>query len=208
MEKALIISGGDFSPVKINTYDICIACDKGASYAQKMNIVPDYIVGDFDSLTNYDFSNFPKDKILSFPAKKDDTDTMLAIKHAITLGCKDITILCALGNRLDHTLANIQSLQFIADKGYKGRILSQNESLITLSSKETASIEKKEGFSLSLFSLSDSCKGLYINGSEYDVENITLTNTFPLGISNHFKDEKAEIRIDSGILLIVLSRIQ
>lgn len=208
MKRALIISGGEYSPIDSISYDVCIACDKGADYAKRMNIVPDYIIGDFDSLSDFNFDSFSKDKVITFPERKDDTDTLLAIKHGISIGCTHFTIVCALGNRLDHTIANIQTLHFITKQGCFGEIISENEHMITISDINPLVINQRPDFSLSLFALTDECNGLTIKGSDYDVENITLTNAFPLGISNKFSKPSVEITIKSGILLIVLSRIK
>lgn len=205
MKTALIISGGDFSALteKIE-YDYVIACDKGAAYAAKMNVRPDVIIGDFDS---YDgdvrnlFSDVPVEK---HPIEKDDTDTMLAIKHALKKGYTHIIITCALGGRLDHTIANLQSMAYTAAHGGICEILSDKENLRTFTGG-TIQIPKREGYSLSLFSLSDTCEGLSVSGAKYNVTDVILSNTFPLGLGNHWIDDNITVSMTSGILLISMS---
>lgn len=207
MGTCLIISGGDYSPLKDDIgYDYVIACDLGYEHALKMGIKPDIMVSDFDSL---DRSKFPADEIalLEFPVRKDDSDTMLAIKHALKEGYGHIVISCALGGRLDHTIANIQSMAYVAERGGVCEIISDKEYLRTFTGGEL-SLEKREGFSLSLFSITDRCTGVSISGSAYDCENVTLTNSFPLGISNYWKEERVTIRMSKGIMLIAESLIK
>ena len=216
MKKCLIISGGEFEalsefvrPVDITQYDLIIACDRGVLYASKMGIRPDLIIGDFDSLNCDPADIFPGVNIKRYPVMKDDTDTMLAIKHALSKDYKDITLVCALGGRCDHFIANIESLHYIALNGGKGHILSKNESLMTLTEDEKKlSLKGREGFCFSLFSLTDHCDGLTIKDALYNAENITLKSSFPLGHGNHFTDKPALISIKSGILLIVESHTE
>lgn len=208
MKKALIIAGGEYSPINdITEYGYIIACDKGAFYAKKMNVVPDIIMGDFDSFTGDLNELFPNVPVSVHPVKKDDTDTMLAIKHALKLGFNHIVLCQALGKRLDHTISNIQSLHFVAANGGVGEIISNNEHLITLSSGTSIRIPKREGKSLSVYSLANQCTGVSIKGAEYSVENVTLSNDFPLGHGNSILDDEAVISVSDGILLIVESEI-
>ena len=124
MEKnCLIIAGGEFAPVDKTEYDYVIACDKGYKYALDMGIVPDVIVGDFDSLDMEVNTNIP---IIKLPKVKDDTDTLYAIKYAIDKGYKDITVCCAFGGRFDHSIANIQAAAYILESGGTPRITGKD----------------------------------------------------------------------------------
>lgn len=205
--KCLIISGGEYSPVKLNEkYDLIIACDKGYLYAKKLKIKPDIIVGDFDS------SPIPKNKnekinIIKVNSIKDDTDTSLAIKYALRNGYKNIDIICALGNRLDHTLANIQMLKYILEAGGGCRILSKDIEIRTLKiglNKINNNSKKTKNKIFSIFSLSDKSKIKYIKGSKYDTKNITIKNNFPLGVSNEFVKNEVSIYVDSGVVIAVI----
>lgn len=196
--KCLIISGGEFSKVQIKgSYDLTIACDRGYKYAKKLKIKTDIVIGDFDS------SKMPHDNttIITVPKEKDDTDTGLAVKYALRNGYKEINIICALGKRIDHTLANISLLKSIAEKGAKGKILSNNTELFA-ACNGLVKVEKKANSYLSIFSLSDRSHIEYIKGTKYDTKNIILKNSFPLGVSNEFKNKYAHIKINKGIVLI------
>ena len=206
VKTALIISGGDYSPVSDKQiYDYVIACDKGVLYAEKMGIKPDIIMGDFDSYEGNIPKCFEGIIVERHPVMKDDTDTMLAIKHALGKGYEHIVITCALGGQMDHTIANIQSLAYIAEHGGVGEIISEKEHIMTLTG--TVLLRRRDEFSLSLFSLTDKCEGLSIKVAKYNVDNITLTNKFPLGHGNSFVEDTVEISLKSGILLIVESRL-
>ena len=100
-----IISGGEYSPMDdIKAAEYIIACDRGYSYAKRSGIVPDLLLGDFDSYTG----KLPEGAAVErLPREKDDTDTMHAVRRALELGFTRISLYCALGGRLDHTLANL-----------------------------------------------------------------------------------------------------
>lgn len=205
MKKCLIISGGDFSPLPATIeYDYSIACDKGLEYANQLGIVPDLIIGDFDSYSGSIDRN--ANNVMVYPSQKDDSDTMLAIKHAISNGYTHIYIICALGGRLDHTIANLQSMNYVADKGGICEIISENEHLITFTGP-SISLPYKEGYSLSLYSMSDTCTNVCISGAGYNAENIALTNTFPIGLSNYWAEDNVTLSIESGIVLISMSKL-
>ena len=204
MKTCLIISGGDFAPLAESLeYDFVIACDHGYDHALKLGIVPNLILGDFDSCA-FDKEFVTDIPIETYPVCKDDTDTMLAIKKALALGYRNIVIICALGSRFDHSLANIQSMAYVAEHGGTCELFGKGEHLKTLSCG-SVKLPYKENYSLSLFSLTDKCEGVTISGSEYDCENVTLTNTFPLGVSNKWKEDVVTVSVMSGILLTVES---
>ncbi len=201
----LIISGGDYAPLGDDTPapGLIIACDKGYLYADRLNIRPDLIIGDFDSAP-VPCGDIP---VMRVPCRKDDTDTMLAVKFALNKGYRDLTIACAFGGRLDHTLANLQAGAFAAERGGRAR-LAGSDTEAFISGSGSISLRRRPGWSLSLFSLSDQCTGVSISGTNYDCGNISLTNRFPLGISNSWRDDEAVISLNSGIILIVLSKLK
>ena len=242
MSKCLIISGGDFTPGLFNSnfiksldYSYVYAADKGIIYAHKMGIVPDAVIGDFDSLSDYvdetsdtdDHESISVDKyldlatnvvsnlfgedskniqILTHPVRKDDTDTMLAIKHAINNGFTHIYIICALGGRLDHTIANIQSMHYAIENNVTCNIYSDSEHLSIIKGPANIKVTSKPLYSLSLYSLTNECTGLSISGTKYDVNDITISNSFPLAYGNTIIKEQAEISIKTGTLLISESK--
>ena len=205
-ENATIFVGGE--PVGLNTLDmsfvsdsVVYGADKGYYLAKELGIECDFVIGDFDS------SPKPaRDDIIVYPEEKDDTDLMLAVKHAIANGCKSFQIYGALGGRADHLFGNIQSLSYILCHGGTGVILG-DEDTIRLLPHGSYTIPKMSGYTLSLFAYSESVEKLTIRGAKYNAENISLENSFPLGVSNRFEsDSGAEISFESGLLLVIESK--
>lgn len=202
--RALIFSGGVFSSlpdgIDICEYDLIIAADSGYLAACDCGIVPDVFIGDFDSVLKEEVS---AKKIISLNPVKDKTDTQEAIDYAVSLGIKFITLVGALGNRFDHTLANVHLLKYANDLGTKLEI-SDIDTYITLVSDEIL-IKKKEGFCISLLPLTD-CSGVSVTGVFYPLDNADMPIGNPYGISNEFTDDFAKISLKSGELLVILSK--
>ena len=203
-KKCVVISGGEYSPIEgIGPEDLVIACDKGCEYAARAGLVPDLIVGDFDSYAGPLPEGVPIER---HRPEKDDTDTMLAVRCAVEHGFEELELVCALGGRLDHALANIQAISYAAVHGLRPWIKGKNTELTVLTGG-SLSLPRREGWALSVFSLSDECLGLCLRGTKYPLEDARLTNSFPLGVSNEWAANAAEIRLESGILLVVMARL-
>ncbi len=200
----MIISGGDFSPLpEPGAGQFVIACDRGYDYALRCGIRPDLVVGDLDSLEGCVDPGIP---VRRFPREKDDTDTGLAVRIAIEMGFSEASLYCALGGRLDHTLANLQTAVFARHQGLDLRIFGSDTEVFTLCGG-TLRLTRRAGLSLSIFSATDRCLGVCIRGTRYELEDAELLSSFPLGVSNEWREEEAEISVQDGTLLIVLSRI-
>ena len=214
--KCVIISAGSFVPVDIPLYegDYCIACDAGFKYAQEMGILPDLIVGDFDSASEQDpivlrsieeIALHDPDRIVRLNVVKDDTDTMKAVKIGLEKGYRKFYLYGATGGkRIDHSIANIQTLLFIKHNGGKGYIMDSDKMLMIAENEEISFNVGNTGY-LSVFSLSEVSKGVTLKGLMYTLEDGELKNDFPLGVSNEFIiDEKASVSVKDGTLLIIL----
>lgn len=201
MKTCAIITGGKKSSLdNISKSDFIIACDKGYEYCKEESITPNLIIGDFDSI-NVDL---PKDiEIITLQVRKDDTDTMYAIRYCIDHDFERINLYCALGNRLDHTYANIQSCVYAAKHNIDCYVYDKDNYLI-ISNKNKLIINKYLSNNISIFAV-DEIEGLSISGSDYDCENITLINSYPLGQSNHFIKDQITITKRKGIILVICS---
>lgn len=199
-----IISGGEFSTLTgIENAGFIIACDKGFEYAKKHSVKPDLIIGDFDSFSG----DLPKDiKKITLPREKDETDTMAAVGYAVNHGFDSILLFCALGGRLDHLLGNLQTAAFAADTGAFVKIIDDENEIYVFSGSEI-SIPKKEGFSISLISLSDKCENVNLCGGKYSLDNAVLTNTSTLGISNEWAGD-ISVSLKSGVLAVIMSKMK
>ena len=177
-----------------------IAADSGYLAVKKMDLTPDLVLGDFDSL------EVKPDcmEIITAPAEKDDTDTMLAVKTALCRGYTDITIAGSIGGRLDHTYANIQTLAYILKNGGFGRLVGGNDTVELLNVGEY-SYERKDSMYLSLFSYGESAV-LTTTGTKYNVTQYRLESTFPLGVSNEITHDKCGISVHEGQVLVIFSK--
>ena len=202
--RCVVISGGDFSPVPgISPDDFVIACDRGYVYCERLGLRPDLIISDFDSYSGPVDSEIPLNRFVS---EKDDTDTMLAVRYAVEHGFHELLLCCALGGRLDHLIANLQSLVFAQKHGLPAVLLSEDTEIRTLAGGALR-IPRREDRSLSVFALDGPCRGVCITGAKYPLANAELLPSFPLGVSNTWAGEEAVISVEEGILLIVLSKI-
>ena len=194
-----IISGGQSDDLAgIRDADFIIACDRGYAYAKKAAIRPDLLVGDFDSYRGELDKTVP---VLDLPVEKDDTDTMAAVRWAVSEGFSEIRLYCALGGRLDHLMGNLQALGFACERGVKASLLG-NDARIFLLKNDSITLPPLPGYSLSVLALSDRVENVCISGVKYPLQGARVTNTFPIGISNEWEDA-AKISCADGILLVI-----
>lgn len=199
----LIFAGGeitDYSFVDTEA-DFVICADRGIVHAHKTGIFPDIVTGDFDSYTG---EITPCGEIYRTVPEKDDTDTMLAVKLALEKGATDIRLYGATGGRFDHTFANIQTLIYAHENSCKMSIYDK-DNIITVQGAGTESYPKYGDWYFSVFSLTEKLHIKKMTGVKYPLENYTLTQNFPLGVSNEINDT-AVITIEKGLALIVRSR--
>lgn len=201
----VIISGGEYCALPDGTpkADYLIACDRGWQYAREMNLIPDLIVGDFDS-SPQPVTDIPIERV---PTRKDDTDTMLAVRRALERGYRNVLIACTFGGRMDHAYANLQTAAFLVSHGASARLVGVDTDALAFTGG-TQRFSRRDGWSLSVFSLSDHCTGVSIHGTKYECDNVSLTNTFPLGVSNTWAADEAVISVQSGILLVLQAKLQ
>ena len=202
MGKCVIFCAAEFDgPVQpIQSDDFIIAADGGLAHVQKWKIEPNEILGDFDSL-----GYTPTDARV-FPVEKDDTDTMLAVRRGLQLGYKEFILYGSLdGPRLDHTVANFQTLQFLCDHGASGYLVGRDY-IITVVKDGSIRFDDTATGTVSVFCMGRDAEGVSIRGLYYSLENGTLTAGFPLGVSNHFAGKNAEIEVKNGSLLVIWDR--
>lgn len=206
--RGLIITHGsivNFDYYKNLNYDFCVCADGGIEYAKKLGLIPDVIVGDFDSC-NREVLKFFEEKGVSidrYPREKDFTDTQLAVKIALEKGCDDILIIGAIGNRLDHTITNIHILVYLLEKGIKGTIINENNRIFIIN-KNTV-IHGHKGDLISFLPFGGPADGLKSDGLYYPLpEKMDIYE--PCGVSNIFTGDKAAVSIKSGFLLVIIPK--
>lgn len=201
----LIVSGGAFAPLPadLDAPALVIACDRGWQYAERLGVTPELIVGDFDSAAA------PRTQacVERLPTRKDDTDTMYAARRAMELGCRRVAICCAFGGRLDHTIANIQTAAWIVARGGEAQLLGADERAYVFTNA-VKTFPRAAGRSLSLFALGGDCADVSVRGTKFDCAGVTLSSAFPLGVSNVWTAEAAEVAVGRGTLMVLQSKLQ
>ncbi len=194
------VEQGDLAAAALTGQDFIIAADAGYLTCKRLGIAPNLIMGDFDS------APMPQAEVpvLTHPAEKDDTDSMLAVKHGLGLGYSEFVLLGGLGGRLDHTLANIQTLHYIARAGGRGTLYGGDTTLTTV--REGSLTLRRSPHIVSVFALDGPCYGVTERGLYYLLEEATVTGSFPIGVSNLFAEETATISVREGTLLVALIR--
>ncbi len=198
METCVIFCAGEFEKLAcpIGPQDYILAADGGLRHLHQLGLTPDGIIGDFDSL------GYVPENAQVFPVEKDDTDSMLAVRQGLKLGFRRFLLYGALeGSRFDHAIANLQTLQFLADHGATGCLIGKREAAVVIKNSKI-SFPAAQGI-LSVFCLGADAEGVSIRGLQYGLENGTLTAGYPLGCSNHFIGNPAEISVKNGSILII-----
>lgn len=180
--------------------DCVIAADAGWKTARRLGLVPDVLLGDYDSALPPSDAN-----VWRLPAEKDDTDTQFAAREAVRRGASEVVILGGIGGRLDHTFANCQTLLFLAENGVRATLAGEYDEVTALLPGETQ-VPARDGWYFSVFSAQEAAEGVTLRGVRYPLEKYTLVNTFPIGVSNEFAAPTATVRFTRGRLLLVLSK--
>ena len=202
MNTCVIFCAAEFdTPVKpIEVKDYIIAADGGLRHTNALGLTPHQVLGDFDSL------GFVPEGANVFPVEKDDTDAMLAVRRGLELGCRRFVIYGGMdGPRLDHTVANFQTLHYLARNGAFGLLVGKSTLAAVVREGSLSFPAGKEG-TVSVFCLGEDAAGVTLRGLYYPLEGGTLTAGFPLGVSNHFTGEPACIRVEQGSLLVLWDR--
>ncbi len=202
MGKCIIFcaAGFDELALPVENDDYIIAADGGVRHIESLGLAPHAILGDFDSL-----GYVPRGAEV-FPVEKDDTDAMLAVRHGLNRGCREFLIYGGLdGQRLDHTIANYQTLQFLADRDAKGYLIGKDYIVTVIKNETLAFAPTAEGI-LSVFCLGVDAEGVSLQGLQYPLQNGRLSSGFPLGVSNHFVGEEARICVQKGSVLAMWDR--
>jgi thiamine pyrophosphokinase len=213
--KCIVIGAGDLTVGNINVGDddLVIAVDGGLNYCTVLEVEPDLILGDFDSVGKeqkevlLELQKQIPDRVIALKPEKDDTDMLAALKMGLEYGYTAFQIYAATGGRLEHTIANIQCLLFLKNRDAVGYIMDGNGMIFVMQNEEVKFRNTLEGY-LSIFSLGKEANGVSIKGMKYELEKTTLTNDFPLGISNEFIGEEALIRVEDGELVCIISYVQ
>lgn len=207
-KSCVVIAGGEVhEKIQIPENAVVICADCGYHHARSQGILPDMIVGDFDSCQNPD--ELPEHAgIIRLPVQKDVSDTWFAVQYAVTeLHCTEFHVYgtCG-GERVDHMIANLQLLHHMGEQNLQTRFYDKNQILLPVKNGNFQ-FSGRDYPEFSVFALSAQCKGVSISGAKYELKNVVLHNTFPLGLSNCCEENSSpEISVRDGILLLVLTK--
>lgn len=202
MGKCIVFCAAGFDGLlePIGGDDYILAADGGLRHTQALGLTPHGVLGDFDSL------GFCPEGANVFPVEKDDTDAMLAVRLGLKLGYREFLLYGSLdGPRLDHTVANFQTLAYLADHGAWGCLVGRDY-LVTVVKNGTIRFPAGLEGTVSVFCLGADARGVTLQGLYYPLENGTLTAGFPLGVSNHFTGAEASITVAQGRVLVLWDR--
>ena len=202
MKQCVIFCAGEFTGLAapVGHGDMVIAADGGLRHTRALGLTPDLILGDFDSL-----GHIPASAEV-YPVEKDDTDSMLAIKKGLAAGCSRFLLYGALdGPRVDHTMANFQALQYLADRDARGWLIGKHQ-IVTVIQKGSVDFPAHCRGTFSVFCLGADAEGVRIRGSKYEMDGGALTAGFPLGVSNQFIGKEVHVECKNGSLLLIWDR--
>lgn len=212
--KCIIVSNGDicnynFYKDILKDSDYIICADGGAKHLIKMNILPNIIIGDLDSISEEDKNIFIEKNVefYKFPTNKDATDTELAVDFALSKRPSDLIFLGTLGNRMDHTIANVTLLKKLLDNRVSGKIINENNEIYLLNEENNKiRFSDTKNYYFSIIPMSNNVKGVTLEGFKYPLVNASIPLGSTLGISNEANNDSVMIELKEGLLLVIKAR--
>ena len=202
MSVCYIVGAGEFyGRFTRGAGDLVIAADGGYDTLKALGVSPDLILGDMDSLKG----TAPNIESLVFPVRKDETDSFLAYREGVRRGYTEFKLYGCVGGREDHTLANYALLVYARERGHKITLIGKCSEAFALVN-ESVTLSGEELSHLSVFAFGGEARGVSIRGAEYDAEGVTLTPSYPLGVSNRFCKSEVKIEVKDGTLLVMIEK--
>ncbi len=209
--KALIFANGKLENsselLRISkTADFIVAADGGANHCHRLNITPDVLLGDLDSIRPNVLAHYKTEdiEIRKYPTRKDATDLELALELVLTKGAQSVLLLGALGGRWDMSLANIT---LAARKKYTAMqisLLAHDCCIHILHSGKPFTVKGIPGQTVSFTPLNGDVYELTLTGFEYPLEKNTIPFGSTLGISNVLSANSGSVSFKRGTLLCTL----
>ena len=201
MKRCFIFAAGTYYGLRERpqTGDLVLAADAGYLACRQAGITPDLLLGDFDSMDQpADF-----DHVCRVPVEKDDTDMIRAVKEGFDRGEREFHLLGGMGgHRTDHTVANMQTLAYIARRGGQGWLYGNGERFTAICDGGEITLTAGRNSVFSVFCLGADAEGVTIENAKYPLTDAVLTADFPLGVSNHFIGQAVRVAVRCGCLLI------
>lgn len=216
MKRGLIITGGKLdmafarSFLKQYSFDKLIAVDAGLASADALGLVPDYIVGDFDTADSQLIAKYKKLPFIVWEVhrpEKNETDTELARSRALAIGCEEIAFLGATGGRVDHLLGNIHALYACMQKGVEAYLVDGQNKIYLLDEGKNFYQGAAWGNYISFLPYTEAVTGITLQGFKYPLKQREIRRGEEVGlcISNELAEAKAVLTFDTGVLVCVES---
>ena len=215
-EVTLILAGGNLSlpflenVIKEHAGATIIAADRGLEACMKLQIEPDYVIGDFDSLDEQVKDAFLADRrnVTKLNPIKDDTDSEAALHLAFEKTKGDIFLLGGTGTRLDHVLGNIQSLYLALEKGVDCEILDEHNRIRLIQGEYRIKKAEPYGKYVSMIPFTTDVNGVTLEGLKYPVQDqhFTVQGSGGFGVSNEITADEARISLKQGIFIMIESK--
>jgi len=211
-KKCIVIGAGDLTVGQVNVgeEDLVIAVDGGINYCAVLEIEPDILIGDFDSVNEaqreaiLQMKEAAPERVVVLKPEKDDTDMLAALRLGLEKGYDYFLIYGGCGGRMEHTIANIQCLLYLKNHGAVGYLMDGSGMVFVMKNEEVKLRDNLEGY-FSLFCLGKEAKGVTIRGMKYELTDFVMTNDFPIGVSNEFIGKEATISVKDGELVGIVN---
>lgn len=214
MNRYLIVTGGTVSKRLLETvlsdYDFqkIIACDKGLEICKECNILPNLIIGDFDSAKIDVVAAYRGEtEFLDLDTHKDFTDTHVAISYILEQEIRpdEVILVGATGTRMDHTLANIGLLKQFAETGISAYLIDEHNRITMTAHRHI--VKRNDAYRyVSLLPYTEQVTGVTLQGFYYNAQGLTLKLGESIGVSNELIAECGLIEFESGLLIVIESR--
>lgn len=203
MATCYIVGAGEFTGRELAPAagDLVIAADGGYRYLQGLGITPHVLLGDFDSLGEP--PALPGVELIRHPVRKDDTDTGLALSVGWERGYRSFALYGCGGGRIDHLLANFQSMGRYAGMGAQVRLVDTGYTAYAVSGGVLTLPPAERGTLVSVFCHGSIARGVTLTGFSYPLVDGELTCDWPLGVSNAYEAERPTVAVKEGTLLVV-----
>ena len=203
----LIMTNGDYGDLnwyrgRAERFERVICVDGGARWARMLGIMPDWIVGDMDSITEADRKCMEQAGVCFkvFPQEKDFTDTQLALELALNEDCREIVVWGGAGSRLDHTLSNLFSAVLPVQKGVS--VLFEAPGVDVYVINERLLLPGHPGDTVSLIVLGDKADGVVLRGFRYPLNGVVLEGRWQWAVSNVIVAKGPIVQVSSGVLAV------
>lgn len=183
--------------------DFVVAADGGYKILEKEQIVPDLVIGDFDSAEGLSGQDFEEGKCILLPCEKDDTDMYAAVCEGLKRGYRVFHIYGGMGGRISHTIANMELLADLSRRGIRAFLYGDRCVITALTDGSMKVPGDFKGY-VSVFSHCDRAEGIYLRNLKYPLSDAVLTNCFPLGVSNECIGKEGKISVRKGTVIVVM----